>query len=245
MSEVDKGALADQRDFLLRSLEDLEREHEAGDVDEHDYAALKDDYTARAAHVLRALDAERPRVAPPARTRSWRRTALTIVGVGAFAVLAGVLVAHVAGRRDPGQTVTGGTRQSVTEHLNQALREANQGSYAAALDEYAAVLKQQPTNVEALTYRGWVLTLSGKVPDGLSSLLAAAKANPRYPDVHAFLAVVFFRTGLVPQAAKELDLLDTLDPPPDIRQLTDQLRTQVQAALAATTTTTLTTAPAP
>jgi tetratricopeptide (TPR) repeat protein len=244
MSDADRGALADQREFLLRSLEDLEREHAAGDVDEHDYAALKDDYTARAAQVLRALEAERPRVAAPTRTRSRRRTLLAVVGVGAFAVLAGVLVANVAGRRDPGQTLTGGTRQSVTESLNQALREANQGSYPAALAEYAKVLEQQPKNVEALTYRGWVLTLSGNVPDGLSSLLDAAKANPRYPDVHAFLAVVFFRTGLVPQAARELDLLDRLDPPPDIRQLTDQLRTQVQAALATTTTTAAATTPA-
>ena len=31
------AALEEQRDFLLRSLDDLEREHDAGDIDEHDY----------------------------------------------------------------------------------------------------------------------------------------------------------------------------------------------------------------
>ncbi|HYZ97739.1 MAG TPA: hypothetical protein VE575_03240, partial [Acidimicrobiales bacterium] len=51
------AALEEQRDFLLRSLEDLEREHDAGDVDDHDYAALKDDYTARAARTIRAIEA--------------------------------------------------------------------------------------------------------------------------------------------------------------------------------------------
>ncbi len=216
MTEIDRGALVDQRDFLLRSLEDLEREHDAGDVDEHDYLALKDDYTARAAHVLRALEVDHPQLAPAPRRRSWRRTGLAVVGVGAFAVLAGVAVAHVSGRRDPGQTLTGGIRQSVTESLNQALRESQQGSYAAALDEYAKVLKEEPDNVEALTYRGWVLTLSGDIPNGLSSLIKAATTNPKYPDAHAFLAVVLFRSGLLTESSRELDRLDALNPPPDI-----------------------------
>ena len=52
------SALEEERDFLLRSLDDLEREREAGDLDAADYATLKDDYTARAAGVLRALGAE-------------------------------------------------------------------------------------------------------------------------------------------------------------------------------------------
>jgi tetratricopeptide (TPR) repeat protein len=234
--EADKEALADQRDFLLRSLEDLEREHEAGDVDEHDYAALKDDYTARAASVLRALEAEHPRVAPSTPPSSWRRRAVVVLGVGAFAVLAGVLVAHMAGRRDSGQTVTGGTRQSVTEKLNTALSDANQGDFQSSLDLYDQVLKLQPDNVEAQTYRGWVQTLSGDVPHGLTSLLRVATTHPTYPDVHAFLAVVFFRSGLVDQSARELDRLDRLNPPAEIRQLTANLRTQIQAAQASTTT---------
>ena len=44
---TDQGPMDEQLDFLLRSLEDLEREHAVGDLDEHDYAALRDDYTAR------------------------------------------------------------------------------------------------------------------------------------------------------------------------------------------------------
>jgi tetratricopeptide (TPR) repeat protein len=237
--EVDdvRGALVDQRDFLLRSLEDLEREHDAGDVDDADYAALKDDYTARAARVLRALEAEHPAVAAAAPRSSWRRRSAVVLGVGAFAVLAGVLVAHMAGRRDNGQTITGGTRQSVTEKLNTALSDANQGDYDSSLDLYGQVLKAQPDNVEAQTYRAWVLTLSGNLPDGLSGLLKVATAHPTYPDVHAFLAVVFFRTGLVDQSSRELDRLDQLNPPAEMRQLTASLRTQIQAAQASSTTT--------
>src|SRR5437773_2437915 len=55
---IDLDALAgleEQRRFLLQSIRDLDREHAAGDLDEEDYRTLKDDYTARAAAVLRAL----------------------------------------------------------------------------------------------------------------------------------------------------------------------------------------------
>src|SRR5439155_21411383 len=59
---VDLDALADleeQRRFLLQSLRDLDREREAGDLDDDDYRTLKDDYTGRTAEVLRTLDASK------------------------------------------------------------------------------------------------------------------------------------------------------------------------------------------
>ena len=74
--------------FLLRSLADLEREHDAGDVDDADYETLKDGYTARAAAVLRRIEAGRSGLAPQP-TRRWGRT---------LAIAAGVLAAAVADR---------------------------------------------------------------------------------------------------------------------------------------------------
>jgi hypothetical protein len=50
-----RSVLEEEREFFLRSLRDLEAERAAGDIDEHDYAALRDDYTVRAAQVLRRL----------------------------------------------------------------------------------------------------------------------------------------------------------------------------------------------
>jgi tetratricopeptide (TPR) repeat protein len=230
------GPLEEQRDFLLASLEDLEREHAAGDVDEHDYAALKDDYTARAAAVLRALESGRAPTAPRSR-RSRRRGALISLGVVAFAVLAGGLMAQALGRRDAGEVVTGDIRQSVTEKLNEAGRRGSAGELDAAIDLYDEVLVDDPGNVEALTYKGWMLTLSGQDEDGLTTLIEAATNDPDYPDAHAFLAIILFRNGLVEQADRELDRLDDLDPPAAIRELTSSLRAQVDAALAATKTT--------
>jgi tetratricopeptide (TPR) repeat protein len=238
MNEAEADALRDQRDFLLGSLEDLEREREAGDLDDDDYAALKDDYTARAAAVLRALEAaDRVRVVPGGR-RSWRRVVGAAAAVVALAVLAGVLVAQSAGRRDPGETATGVDTQTVTQKLNQAGRLASEGDVAGAVDLYDEVLADEPDNVEALAYRGWVLTLSGEAGEGLESLLAAATTDPSYPDVHAFLAVVFFRNGLVAEADRELDRLAALDPPAAIRDLVEGLRADVDAALAGAAATT-------
>ena len=149
----------------------------------------------------------------------------------AFAALAGLLVAQGAGRRDEGGVITGGVTQSVTERLNEAGRKSGQGDVEGAIEIYDDVLADDPGNPEALTYKGWMLTLSGDVPAGLDVLLEAATANPGYPDVHAFLAIVFFRNGLVEQASRELDRLDALDPPAAIRDLIEPLRTQIDAAL--------------
>jgi tetratricopeptide (TPR) repeat protein len=161
---------------------------------------------------------------------------LIALGVLAFAALAGVLLAQAAGRRDSGEVATGAVDQSLTEKLNEAGRRSAEGEMDAAVALYDEVLAEDPGNPEALTYKGWVLTLSDDPANGLTTLLEAATANPDYPDVHAFLAIVFFRNGLVDQAARELDRLDALDPPPAIADLTAGLRAQINAAQASTTT---------
>ena len=224
----------DQREFLLRSLEDLEREHDAGDLDDADYAALKDDYTARAAAVLRA-----ERATPPTPRRRGNRAFLALAGVVAFAALAGILVAQASGRRDSGDSATGSVDQSITEKLNEAGRCFAEGDADCAIELYDEVLAEQPSNVEALTYKGWATyVLRGETEEALRILLEAATTDREYPDVHAFLAVLFFRSGLYEQASNELDRLDDLDPPPDVVAQIQGLREQVDAALAAASTTT-------
>jgi tetratricopeptide (TPR) repeat protein len=224
----------DQQEFLLRSLEDLEREHDAGDLDEADYLALRDDYTARAAAALRAERSSSGR-RPPKRNRGL----LVIGGLLAFAVLAGVLVAQSSGRRDSGDTATGSIDQSITETLNEARRCFQDGKADCAIDGYDQVLADQPDNAEALTYKGWAqFVLQNDTETALTTLIDAATAHPDYADVHAFLAVLFARSGLLQQASNELDRLDALDPPPDLLAQVEGLREEIDAALAAATTST-------
>src|SRR4029077_1457744 len=59
------ASLESERDFLLRSIADLETERDAGNLDDERYRALKDDYTARAAAVLRSIEAGRDGRPPP------------------------------------------------------------------------------------------------------------------------------------------------------------------------------------
>ena len=113
----------DEREFLLRSLADLEREYEAGDLEESDYTVLRDDYIARAATALRSEDGRLNGAAEPGGDRApAAATAFAnggrrrpprgrTFGVGtavlAAAIGLGVLVARGSGERLPGQTITG------------------------------------------------------------------------------------------------------------------------------------------
>ena len=74
------AALEEERRYLLRSLRDLDVEYEAGDVDDTDYETLRDDYTKRAADVLRSIESGRTALAarPP---RKWTTTIATTVAV--------------------------------------------------------------------------------------------------------------------------------------------------------------------
>ena len=223
---LDPDALAvleEERAFLLRSLDDLEREHEAGDVDDADYETLKDDYTARAARTIRSIESHHARMAAARPARRWRRVAVAAAAVVAFAVVAGVLVAQTAGRRGAGETITGDTRETTRARLDDALLLAQGGDYEAAVAAYDEILADQPANVEAMTYKGWFQFQSGD-GQGVVTLVEAAETNPDYPATHAFLAVAFERLGRPDTARLELERLDALDPPPAIVELTRPIR---------------------
>jgi cytochrome c-type biogenesis protein CcmH/NrfG len=191
------AALADQRDFLLTSLEDLEEEHVAGDVDERDYTTLKEDYTRRAAQVLRAIEAHEARVPDDAaRRRSWWRIAAAAGGTLLFAVGAGVLVAQTAGQREAGDTITGDIREpTAASRLAQAHWLLQQRNFDQAIAGYDDVLADEPDNVEALTFKGWALTRSGEAMAGVQMLEDAAELDPENASAHAFLAITFVEVG--------------------------------------------------
>lgn len=257
------AALREQRDFLLRSLDDLRREHEAGDVDDTDYLALEDDYTGRAARVIRAieaLEAGRSRrraldagdaTGPAASGRGRRRgrPAAVALGVAAFAIVAGVLVAQAAGRRGDGDTATGGIRETTSAPVDEAVGLAAAGDYEGAIAILDDVLADAPDNVQALTLKGWSQFLSGD-ESGVVTLIDAVEVDPDYPDAHAYLAVAFARLGRPTTALAELERLDTLDPPAEMVDMVAGLRKDLEAELAqgsssssSSSSTTTTTAP--
>jgi tetratricopeptide (TPR) repeat protein len=202
--------LEEERDFLLRSIEDLEREREAGDVDEHDYAALKDDYTVRAAATLRAI--EQPAAAPVAPRRSLARSAGWLALVLVVAVLAAVLVTQSAGRRDAGETVTGDIRSTVRGKLDEAVAAGERADLERAVELYGEVLDEQPSNVEALAYLGWFIARASEtqLDRGAGLIEDAVALDPEYGDAKVFLAYVMWTRGDAAGAAALLDEADDL-----------------------------------
>jgi tetratricopeptide (TPR) repeat protein len=249
-------ALEEERDFLLRSLDDLDREHDAGDVGDADYQALRDDYTARAAAVIRRIEARNEAVAATRPHRPRRRAIVVGVAVVLLGVMAGVLVAQASGRRAPGEGITGDIRQTSRDLLltaqqdigqaNAALRSGDSeeavASFRAALDAYDRVLDLSPTNTEALTYKGWLLhqlALLASDPsagsaaelerEARSLLDQAIEVDPSYPDSRVFRAILARNAGDDARARADLDSLRPGQIPPFMEDMVDGLRADVGA----------------
>jgi tetratricopeptide (TPR) repeat protein len=224
--DVDRAPLEEERDFLLRSLDDLERERDAGDIDDADYEALRDDYTARAAEVLRTLDARRPRLSPPASPKG--RLVLWTIAVLTFAVLAGVVVAFTSGRRDSESVATGAADNIA---LADQLMSADQ--LEDAIEAYSKALADQPSNVRALTYRGWLYFQTDDTAKAWTDLDAAVRADASYPDAHVFRAIIFSQEKKWPEAYAEYKAIDVTKAPRDVAQLLvgSRLQPRILAAL--------------
>lgn len=238
--------LEEERRFLLRSLGDLEREREAGDVDDHDYVTLRDGYVARAAAVMRAID--EGRAALPRRVRRPGRAAAWVVGTVAAASLAGWAVAHSSGQRLSGQTMTGGLpSDQVALKLSQA-RTLLSTDQQQALASYQEVLVLDPRNVEAITYTGWLLVLQGSqnqheetIDAGIDTMRKAVQLDPDYADPHCLLAVALGRMSLTPNAEAAIVEAQTClrsNPPAQLAGLIDEFLGDLTSTTVAAATTT-------
>ena len=253
----DLVALEEQRDFLLRSLEDLERERGAGDLTGDDYATLRDDYTVRAAEALRALDAARSSAEPPPPPPRRRRTVAVFAGVIVFAVVAGLAVASSLGSRQAGETASGGisTRQSPSQRAQACIPKLQTEGPGEAIPCLQAVLDDDPRNVVALTWLGWAIDLAvtaGGLTEAQTRELQASSSalvdravevNPDYSYARAFRAVLAFRHGDPALAKQYLADFEANEPSPDARGVIEQMRLaeQIDEALADSSLSTTTT----
>lgn len=232
-------------DFLLQSLRDLDQERAAGDIDEDDYVALHDDYTARAAAALRAEQRGQAPPVPPAPRRTWLQRVLVLLGVAGFAVLCGVLVAQAAGRRESGEGITGEVTTTPTQAARRCINLSTQGEYVDAIPCFQEVLEADPDNVVARTYLGWTLVLTARqAGDALSGeqltelyvqartqLDRAIETDPRYADARAFQVILAVGEGRFEEAQRQLDLFDELDAPADVQRQVDTQRTLIEEGL--------------
>jgi tetratricopeptide (TPR) repeat protein len=241
MNPDELARLEEERNFLLDSLRDVERERSAGDIDDDDYATLKSGYTQRAADVLKAIEAGQStlnRRAPKSRAKAIGVSFAIVV----FACLAGWLLASQSGQRLPGQTSTGGIENSTASLLSQA-RAINFSDPQKAIELYNDVVKLDPDNVEALTYRSWLIALIARdAADDIKIVALAAatqgleraiQVDPKYPDAHCFLGIVRFRLAADAVGAKEqLDICAASNPPAEVMGFVSSIIEEVNATLA-------------
>jgi cytochrome c-type biogenesis protein CcmH len=159
---------------------------------------------------------------------------VVVVGVGG-----GVLVARQAGQRLPLQTATGGIDDSTASLLAQA-RLAGPTDVKSAIELYARVLETDPDNVEALTYRAWLIMLSARQFDEslrqqayastITALGRAIELEPGYPDAMCFLGIVVYRDGGDAKTAQEfLDRCLERNPPNEVRGMVESLAAEAAA----------------
>ncbi len=266
-----RSALEEERDFFLRSLRDLEAERAAGDIDEVDYAALHNDYTTRAAAVLRQLEAldspALPSPPPPAdpteRTGDagagtasdksrWRRRrrSLAVAGV-AVAVAAGLGWAIVAatGTRLPGEVASGQAvgQEQVAKLLLAAQQATAKGDGVSALKDLEAVLKQDPNQVVALSSEGWILAQTQQpqlLAQGIGLLSRAVTLDPTYPPTRVYRGVAYLSEGDYQGAVTDLQWYLAHNPDPALVARVRQALVQAQAGAAAAEAPTTTAPPA-
>jgi len=236
-----RDELRDERQFLLQSLHDLDRERDAGDIDDLDYTTLRDGYTARAARVITRLNSDeissRKNPSRPQRRKMLLIAAVVIVSASGI----GWFMATQLGQRLPGQSLSGGIADSTASLLSQA-RAINFSDPAKAVDLYSQVLKINPDNIEALTYRAWLIALVSRDATDDLKILAFATAtedlghaiaiDPNYADAHCFLGIIRFRIAADAKGAKsELQICQDLNPPVEVKGFVDSIIAEVDAAL--------------
>ncbi len=231
LSQTELGRLREEREHLLTSLDDLDAERAAGDIDDLDYETLRDDYTARAAQLTRVLDGAAVRRAPKkSNPRSsqikWIATVLVIAAAASWAMV------EFSGARGTGETASGEIRQGTTTLLADAAQAFGGGDPERAIELYGEVLDLQPTNVEALTYRGWISYQTGDVDGARADFDEAVAFDAEYGDVRVFRAIVALDEERFGDASDELAAFDQSNPTAIARDLVAQRQVRERIGVA-------------
>lgn len=211
---------AEERAFLLRSLDDLDAERAAGDLDEEQFASLRERYLARLAQLGDAAPASAggpPEVAAGVASSGARestgrvtgrlssRRARLVTGWSAFgcfavaAVLLGMAVAKV-GPFAPAPTLSKAVRIQIM--LGEAGILGGKGDLAQAVATYDRVLALDPRQEVALAGVGWLSRLEGLghhdaslVRDGDAAIALDVRVHPFYATARAYDGVALLRDG--------------------------------------------------
>ncbi len=190
-----------ERRSLYAALRELEFDYRSGKLSDADYAAMRDEYEARATAVLAEL--ARPRPAAPAahpparpveaserRSRRWR-----LVGASAFLLVFGVAVGYflsqsvrprtseresITGDALTGTAPTAGAARDPRTLVASGRTAYERRDWRAAIDAFKQALALDPDNPEANTYLALVLLHAGHAEDAMPAVDRALAKAPRY-----------------------------------------------------------------
>ena len=195
--------LEEERDFLMRSLDDLELEHESGGIDDESYAELHDDYTARAAAVIRTLrDGVDVTPAPPPRSASRTRRRVVLVSlVLVFAIAAGTSLAYALGARLPGQTSSGNSAAA------PSTTNAAQAALSTKIDDLQTKVNARPDDYDLRLQLARAYEENGDLANAIKQSDEAITIDANRPEGHANAARLIF---LASEVAPAQDAKNTL-----------------------------------
>ena len=211
------ASLESERDFLLRSIKDLDVERDAGNLDDRRYQELKDDYTARAAEVLRSIEEGRDARAAPAAPVPRQKRLLTGGAILAFVLVAALALAAAAGKRHDGQTITGNAQSAGSSSSPGAANQpaadpaggdATPGTDPARRAALERQVQEHPDDAMAHLVFARYLLEAGEATEAVKEYVITAKLEPKNPEANAYAGWVSFlaaqSSNADPQTAAEL-----------------------------------------
>lgn len=239
MTDRQDTALVEERDYLLGRIAVLGDDFAEGRLTESEYKDLEADLVARAAEVIRKIENGEPPSSTLAASSEPRRNnkVVAIAAVLAFVLLAGGTLAFAVDKRSGGDASSGDIVENSNTLLRKAQQAAGSGDGVGAIKTYDQVLKLDPTNAEALAYKGWLIRLAGLPDQGLASLDKAVAAAPNYPDAHFFRGYILLQDKSDPAGAvAEFEKFMASNPPqemvPLVQKALDDAKAQVAAKAA-------------
>ena len=214
MSETSRAQIEAEIALLEASLADAREEHDAGELDDAAYEAIRLRDTSRlsAAKDARAALAKEAVVEEPLPTAPDKVEAVSsrpkrrgFLLFGSCAVLLVAIVVLVV-------VLTSSSSPSASTQINQLLSRAStyvqEGKITEALPLYTQVLQLDPTQPEALAQSGWLTFEAGSAANattlmnkGESQIRAAIAVAPSLAAAHLYLGVIELLAANNPTAA--------------------------------------------
>src|SRR4030095_10897751 len=110
---------------------------------------------------------------------------------------------------------SGDPARGASENIARADQLMSEDKLEDAIVAYSKALESQPSNVRALTYRGWLYFQTDDLAKAWTDLDAAVRLDAKFPDAHVFRSIMLTRDTKWSDAYVEYKAIDGSSAPPD------------------------------